>query len=102
MLKDATKAYSNKLVIGISTAGSLELGFCAQRVDFCRKILDGTVTGDISDRTFVFIAAAEQGANGEVNYDDPAVMQACNPGWGASIRPADMIADAQLAARIPR
>lgn len=86
VLKDATKAYSNKLVIGISTAGSLELGFCAQRVDFCRKILDGTVTGDIADRTFVFIAAAEQGANGEVDYDDPAVMQACNPGWGASIR----------------
>ena len=102
VLKDATKAYSNKLVIGISTAGSLELGFCAQRVDFCRKILDGTVTGDIADRTFVFIAAAEQGANGEVDYDDPAVMQACNPGWGASIRPADMIADAQLAREDPQ
>ena len=102
VLKDATKAYSNKLVIGISTAGSLENGFCARRVEFCRRILNGTVTGEIADRTFVFIAAAEEAENGDVAYDDPKVMEACNPGWGHSIRPADMIADAQLAREDPQ
>lgn len=102
VLKDATKAYSNKLVIGISTAGSLEQGFCARRVEFCRRILNGSVTGDIADRTFVYIAAAEAAENGEVAYDDPKTMEACNPGWGQSIRPADMIADAQLAREDPQ
>ena len=39
VLKDATKAYTNKLVIGISSGGKLAQGFCARRVEYCRKIL---------------------------------------------------------------
>ncbi len=58
VLKDATKAYTNKLVIGISSGGKLATGFCAQRVEYGRKILSGTVTGDAADSVFVFIAAA--------------------------------------------
>ena len=33
ILKEATKAYTNKLVIGITTAGDDATGFCAQRLD---------------------------------------------------------------------
>ena len=36
VLKDATKAYTNKLIIGISSGGDLAQGFCARRVAYCK------------------------------------------------------------------
>ena len=102
VLKDATKAYTNKLVIGISSGGDLAQGFCAKRVDYCRKILDGTITGPEADSIFVFIAAAPLAENGEVDYTNPEVLQGCNPGWGQSIRPQEMINDAAQAKSDPQ
>lgn len=102
VLKDATKAYTNKLVIGISSGGKLAHGFCAKRVDYCRKILNGTITGDEADSIFAFIAAAPRMDNGEVDYTNPEVMAGCNPGWGHSIRPQDMINDAAQARDDPQ
>lgn len=102
VMKDATKAYTNKLVIGISSGGDLPLGFCAQRVEYCRKILNGTITGDEADSIFAFIAAAPMGETGEVDYTNPEVLESCNPGWGQSIRPADMINDAAQAKNDPQ
>lgn len=94
VLKDATKAYTNKLVIGISSGGKLATGFCAQRVEYCRKILNGTIDDDATDSIFVFIAAAPRTESGDVDYTNPKVLEACNPGWGQSIRPQAMINDA--------
>lgn len=91
LLLDATKAYTNKLVIGISSGGDLAQGFCAKRVEYCRKILNGTITGDEADTIFAFIASAPRTESGDVDYTSPEVMAACNPGWGASIRPQDMV-----------
>lgn len=102
VLKDATKAYTNKLVIGISSGGDLAQGFCARRVEYCRKILNGTVTGDEADSIFAFIAAAPTSETGEVDYTNPEVLESCNPGWGQSIRPADMINDAAQAKSDPQ
>ena len=102
VLKDATKAYTNKLVIGISSGGALATGFCAKRVEYCRKILKGTITGDAADSIFVFIAAAPRMDNGDVDYTNPDVLAGCNPGWGHSIRPQDMINDAQQAKDDPQ
>lgn len=102
VLKDATKAYTNKLIIGISTAGKLPLGFCAQRVEYCRKILRGTITGDAADSIFVFIAAAEADENGDIDYTNPDVLAACSPAWGQSVRPQDMINDAEQARDDPQ
>lgn len=102
VLKDATKAYTNKLVIGISSGGKLAQGFCARRVEYCRKILRGTITGDEADSIFVFIAAAPRNDNGEVDYTSPDVLAGCNPGWGHSIRPQDMINDAAQARDDPQ
>lgn len=102
VLKDATKAYTNKLVIGISSGGDLATGFCARRVEYCRKILNGTIKGDEADAIFVFIAAAPQDDNGEVDYTNPDIMECCNPGWGQSIRPQDMINDAMQAKEDPQ
>ena len=102
VLKDATKAYTNKLVIGISSGGDLATGFCAKRVEYCRKILNGSVSGPEADSIFVFIAAAETDAAGEVDYTDPKIMEGCNPGWGQSIRPQEMINDAAQAKEDPQ
>lgn len=102
VLKDATKSYTNKLVIGISSGGDLAEGFCAKRVEYCRKILNGTIKGPEADAIFVFIAAAPRGEDGEVDYTNPKVLECCNPGWGQSIRPQEMINDAMQAKEDPQ
>lgn len=102
VLKDATKAYTNKLVIGISSGGELATGFCAKRVEYGRKILNGTVKGEEADSIFVFIAMAPKDENGDVDYTNPEVMEMCNPGWGHSIRPQDVINDAMQAKEDPQ
>lgn len=102
VLKDATKAYTNKLVILLSSGGKLAQGFLARRVEYCRKILNGTVTGPEADSIFVFLAAAERQENGDVDYTNPDVMAGCNPGWGQSIRPQEMINDAMQAKDDPQ
>lgn len=102
VLKDATKAYTNKLVIGISSGGKISNGFCARRVEYCRKILRGTITGPEADSIFAFIAAAPRRDNGDVDYTNPKVLAGCNPGWGHSIRPQDMINDANQARDDPQ
>ena len=101
LMKDATKAYTNKLVIGISSGGDLAQGFCAKRVEFCKKILNGTVTGPEAESIFAFIAQAPTNEVGDVDYTDPAVLEAANPAWGESIRPQDMINDAMQAKHEP-
>lgn len=102
VLKDATKAYTNKLIIIISSGGKLAQGFLARRVQYCRKILNGTITGDEADSIFVFIAAAPVMDNGDVDYTNPEVLARANPGWGKSIRPQDMINDAAQARDDPQ
>lgn len=58
-LKDATKAYSNKLIAATTTAGDDGTGFCAQRLEYCSKIVRGQITGEDADRIFVLIARAD-------------------------------------------
>lgn len=102
VLKDATSAYTNKLVIGISSGGQYADGFCARHVDYCRKILDGTITGAAADEMFVFIAAAPDGTMEAGTFTDPKILESCNPGWGQSIRPQELINTAQRAADDPQ
>lgn len=102
VLQDATQAYTNKLVIGISSGGKYAQGFCARHVEYCRKILKGTVTGPEADSVFVFIACAPVQASGDVDYTNPEVLAAANPGWGHSIRPQEMINAANRARADPQ
>ena len=46
ILKEATKAYTNKLVIAITTAGDDGTSFCAQRLTYCRQVLRGKYQND--------------------------------------------------------
>lgn len=102
-LKDATKAYSNKLILAVTTAGDDGTGFCAQRMAYCSKIVRGEITGADADRIFVFLARADPDPETqEVNYLDPLNWQKANPNWGVTIRPSDMEASALQAMNDPQ
>ena len=99
ILQEATAAYTNKLVIGITTAGDDAQGFCAQRLEYCRKVLKGTVT---DDQYFIFICCADKDENGDVDYISPEQWQKANPSYGVTIRPGDMENDALKAQNDPQ
>lgn len=100
-LRDGMKAYSNKLLLCTFTAGDDGNGFAASHRDYMERILRGTVTGAAADRTFIFLAQAPMEPDGSIDYLNPAVHRACNPAYGITIRPADMIAAAEQAAHNP-
>ena len=99
ILKEATKAYTNKLVIGITTAGDNTTSFCYQRLKYCQKILDGLVT---DDAYFVFICKADEDEDGNVDYLNPIEHEKANPSYGVTIRPDDIMNDAMQAQNDPQ
>lgn len=100
LFKEAMKAYTNKLMIGISTAGDDEQAFLGQRLKYCRKILDGTVK---DEQYFVFIACADPDPEtGEIDYTNPKVHEMANPSYGVTIRPQDILNDALQAENDPQ
>ena len=99
ILKEATKAYTNKLVIGITTAGDDGTGFCAQRLEYCKKVLDGIVE---DDAYFIFICEADEGEDGEIDFTSPIQHEKANPNYGITIRPADIMNDAMQALNDPQ
>lgn len=100
IIKEAMKAYTNKLMIGITTAGDDMTSFCYQRLQYCKKILDGTVK---DEQYFVFIAKADEDpVTGEIDYTNPIEHQKANPAYGVSIRPEDMMNDAMQAQNDPQ
>nr|UCS96233.1 MAG: terminase large subunit [Caudoviricetes sp.] len=102
IIKEAMKAYTNKLMIGITTAGDNMNSFCYNRLLYCQKILNGTSRDAAADAYFVFIAKADQDENGDVDYLNPAVHEMANPAYGVSIRPQDMMNDALQAQNDPQ
>ena len=99
LFKEAMKAYTNKLLIGISTAGDNEQGFLGQRLTYCRKILDGTVR---DEQYFVFICCANPEEDGSIDYTNPVVHEMANPAYGESIRPEEIMNDALQAQNDPQ
>ena len=99
VLKEATKAYTNKLVITITTAGDDGTSFCAQRLTYCRRVLRGKFQ---NENLFSFICCADESEKGEVDILDPVQHQKANPSYGVTIRPADIMNDAQQAEHDPQ
>jgi phage terminase large subunit-like protein len=100
LFKEAMKAYTNKLMIGISTAGDNEQGFLGQRLKTCRKILDGTQK---DEQYFIFACCAPEGVkDGSVDFTDPKIHEMANPGYGVTIRPEDILNDALQAQNEPQ
>lgn len=99
LFKEAMKAYSNKLIIGISTAGDNEQLFLGQRLKYCRKVLEGTVE---DEQYFIFMCCANLDENGEIDYLNPKVHEMANPSYGVTIRPEEIMNDAIQAANDPQ
>ena len=99
ILKEATKAYTNKLVIAITTAGDDGTSFCAQRLKYAQSVLRGKYE---NENLFSFLCHAEQDEKGNVDILDPVQHQKANPSYGVTIRPADIMNDAQQAADDPQ
>lgn len=99
ILKEATKAYTNKLVIGITTGGDNVNSFCYRRVKYCQKVLRGLIQ---DDAYFIFICKADEDEKGSVEYTDPIQHQKANPSYGVTIRPADIMNDAMQAQNDPQ
>lgn len=99
LFKEAMKAYTNKLLIGISTAGDNEQAFLGQRLKYCRQVLDGSVK---DEQYFIFMCCANKDENGEIDYTNPEVHEMANPAYGVSIRPEEILNDSLQAMNDPQ
>lgn len=100
LFKEAMKAYTNKLLIGISTAGDNEQLFLGQRLKYCRKVLDGTVK---DEQYFIFMCCAPDGIrDGSIDFTDPKIHEMANPGYGITIRPNEILNDSLQALNDPQ
>lgn len=97
--KEGMKAYTNKLMIGITTAGDNVNSFCYGRLEYGIKVVNGTVS---DDSIFVFIARADQDEKGNVEYTDPVQHEKANPSYGVTIRPQEIMNDALQAQNDPQ
>lgn len=97
--KEAMKAYTNKLMVGITTAGDNQNSFCYGRLMYGIKVVEGTVE---DDSLFCFISRADQDENGEVDYTSAIQHEKANPSYGYTIRPADIMQEALQAQNDPQ
>lgn len=103
LFKEAMKAYTNKLMIGISTAGDDPNSFLAQRVKYCKRVLDKEVK---DEQYFIFICEADDSVNEDgkkfLDYTNPIIHEMANPAYGQSIRPEEIMNDAMQAMNDPQ
>lgn len=97
--KEAMKSYTNKLMIGITTAGDDVNSFCYRRLEYGIKVVNGTVK---DDSLFCFISRADQDDKGNVEYTDALQHQKANPSYGVTIRPEEIMNDAMQAQNDPQ
>ena len=110
LMKNAMKAYRNKLLIGISTAGDISDGFLANRIKTLHKVLNGSINDPAYDSYFVFICKADQDEDGNVlnskgeitALDDSEVLQMCTPSIGITVTLEELLADAAQAMNEPQ
>lgn len=99
LFKECQKAYTNKMLIGISSAGDSELGFLGQRLKYCKSVLDGLVE---DEQYFIFICEADPNEDGDIDYTNPIVHEMANPGYGVTIRPNEILNDSLQAQNDPQ
>ena len=85
--KEATAAYENALVVGITTAGDNVNGFGYAHQEYCIKVVNNLVE---DDNIFVFIARADQDDKGNVDYTNPIQHEKANLNYGVTIRPEEI------------
>jgi len=97
--KEAMKGFTNKLMIGITTAGDNANSFGYRRMEYGIKVAAGTVQ---DDDLFAFIARADQDEKGNCDYTDPVQHQKANPNYGVTIRPKDILNESLQAQNDPQ
>ena len=97
--KESMKAYQNKLMIGITTAGDNMNSFCYRRLEYGIKVVNRTIK---DDSLFVFISRADQDENGDVDYTSPIQHEKANPSYNVTIRPDDLMNEALQAQNDPQ
>ena len=93
------KAYRNKMMIGITTAGDNANSFGYRRIEYAAKVAAGTVK---DDSFFAFIARADQDEKGNVDYTNPIQHQKANLSYGVTVSPEDLMHDALQAESDPQ
>lgn len=96
--KEAMKAYQNKLIVGITTAGDNVNSFGYARQEYAVRVATGIVK---DDSFFAFVARADQNDKGEVDYTSPEQHKKANPNYGVTIRPEDILQESQQAMNDP-
>lgn len=103
LFKEAMKAYRNKLMIGISTAGDDPNSFLANKVKYCKRVLDREVT---DEQYFIFICEADpprkEDGSEYIDYTNPVVHEMANPAYGESVQPEELLNDAMQAQNDPQ
>ena len=110
LMKNAMKAYRNKLLIGISTAGDIPDGFLANRIKTLHEVLNGTISDKAYDSYFAFICKADQDEDGDIidaegnktSIDNPEVLQMCTPSIGITATLEELMDDAAQAMNEPQ
>lgn len=97
--KEAQAAYTNRLCIGITTAGDNINSFGHGRMEYAVKVAAGIVK---DDSFFSFVARADQDEKGNVDYTNPIQHQKANPNYGVTIRPQDILQDSLQAQNDPQ
>lgn len=97
--KEAQRSYTNKLMIGITTAGDNMNSFGYNRMEYAIKVVTGVVQ---DDSLFSFVARADQDENGNVDFTNPIQHEKANLSYGVTIRPSDMANDALQAQNDPQ
>lgn len=97
--KEAMKAYRNKMIIGITTAGDNANSFGYKRMEAAIKVVNGTVK---NDSLFVLIARADQDEKGNVDYTNPIQHQKANLSYGEAVSGEDLLNDAMDAQNDPQ
>ena len=92
--KQAQKSYVNKLLIGITTAGSNMNSFCYQRLQYCQKVLNQEVE---DEQYFIFITKADD----PDDYTNPIEHEKANPNYEVTIRAQDILAESLQAQNDP-
>lgn len=97
--KEAQKAYQNKLIVGITTAGDNINSFGYGRQEYAVKVATGVVE---DDSFFSFVARADQDDKGNVDYTNAEQHMKANPNYGVTIRPSDIMNEALQAQNDPQ
>ena len=72
--------------------------FCYERLRYCEKVLNQEVE---DEQYFIFITRADADDKGNIDYLNPIEHEKSNPNYGVTIRPQDIMADAEQALHDP-